>query len=359
MTELSIYVQNVATMLGLALAIDYSLFMVSRFREELRKGRDVETAVEITVATSGKAVAFSGLAVAIGLSGLLLFEPTALRSFGIGGSLVVAVVGLLRADVPAGRRSACSGRASTRSASAALRDRVRRLLGRPDGVAADAARESRWERIAHWVMARPVVVLIPTLAFLLLLGTPFLRLDAGHPGRVGPARGHREPRRRRSPSQTTSARARPRRSSILATVDGLADRRRERPAASSTTRGASTRVDGIDRVEGPFADLKDPPTGADARRRGHRRPVRRAARPAPAGARRRPRPARDAYIRGSTVRLDAISPLAPSARPAPRSSRRSAASHVDGVTAAGRRPRRPGPGLHGQPVAPRSRGRSP
>ena len=77
-------------MLGLALAIDYSLFMVSRFREELRRGRSVESAVEIMVATAGKAVAFSGLAVAIGLSGLLLFEPAALRSFGIGGSLVVA-----------------------------------------------------------------------------------------------------------------------------------------------------------------------------------------------------------------------------------------------------------------------------
>ena len=58
-TELSIYVQNVATMLGLALAIDYSLFMVSRFREELRKGRDTGTAVAVTVATSGKAVTFS------------------------------------------------------------------------------------------------------------------------------------------------------------------------------------------------------------------------------------------------------------------------------------------------------------
>src|SRR4051794_36970394 len=85
-TELSIYVQNVATMLGLALAIDYSLFMVSRFREELRKGRSVADAVEVTVATSGKAVTFSGLAVAIGLSGLLLFRPAALRSFGIGGA---------------------------------------------------------------------------------------------------------------------------------------------------------------------------------------------------------------------------------------------------------------------------------
>src|SRR5215475_8776257 len=87
---MSIYVQNVATMLGLALAIDYSLFMVSRFREELARGRSSGEAVEITVATSGKAVAFSGLAVAIGLSGLLLFQPMALRSFGIGGSIVVA-----------------------------------------------------------------------------------------------------------------------------------------------------------------------------------------------------------------------------------------------------------------------------
>src|SRR5207253_8866016 len=80
---------DLSTMLGLALAIDYSLFMVSRFREELRRGRTVAEAVEVTVATSGKAVAFSGAAVAIGLSGLLLFEAPALRSFGIGGALVV------------------------------------------------------------------------------------------------------------------------------------------------------------------------------------------------------------------------------------------------------------------------------
>src|SRR3954467_11757981 len=179
-TELSIYVQNVSTMLGLALAIDYSLFMVSRFREELRRGRDVATAVEITTATSGKAVAFSGLAVAVGLSGLLLFEPAALRSFGIGGALTVAasvlyaltflpaVLGMLGPRVNAG-------------GTAALRDRVRRLFGRPVGVAADVARESRWERMAHWVMARPVAVLIPTLALLLLMGVPYLRLEQGIP----------------------------------------------------------------------------------------------------------------------------------------------------------------------------------
>ena len=66
--EMSIFVLNIATMLGLALAIDYSLFIVSRFREELRRGRTVAEAVERTVATAGKAVAFSGIAVAIGLS---------------------------------------------------------------------------------------------------------------------------------------------------------------------------------------------------------------------------------------------------------------------------------------------------
>ena len=75
--EMSVFVLNIATMLGLALAIDYSLFIVSRFREELEKGRSVGDAVERAIATSGKAVAFSGIAVAIGLSGLLVFEAPA------------------------------------------------------------------------------------------------------------------------------------------------------------------------------------------------------------------------------------------------------------------------------------------
>ena len=88
-TEMSIYVLNIATMLGLALAIDYSLFITSRFREELARGRTVEQAVERAVGTAGKAVLFSGVAVAIGLSGLLWFKASGLSSIGLGGAIVV------------------------------------------------------------------------------------------------------------------------------------------------------------------------------------------------------------------------------------------------------------------------------
>ena len=87
-TEMSIFVSNVTTMIGLALAIDYALFMVSRFREELRHAT-VADAVERTMATVGKAVAISGVAVAIGLGSLIVFESPALRSMGIGGVVTV------------------------------------------------------------------------------------------------------------------------------------------------------------------------------------------------------------------------------------------------------------------------------
>src|SRR5258708_4771344 len=88
-TNLSIFVLNITTLFGLGLGVDYSLFMVSRFREELAHGRDVEEAVAITVATAGRAVTFSGLTVSIGLVGLVFFSINMLRSVGMGGVLVV------------------------------------------------------------------------------------------------------------------------------------------------------------------------------------------------------------------------------------------------------------------------------
>src|SRR5690606_18952887 len=88
--DLSIFVLNLTTMLGLGLAIDYSLFMTSRFREEL-KHREIDEAVAVTVATAGQAVFYSGLTVMIGLSGLALFDIMFLRSVGIAGLFVVAM----------------------------------------------------------------------------------------------------------------------------------------------------------------------------------------------------------------------------------------------------------------------------
>src|SRR5262249_42881281 len=89
-TDLSIFVLNMATMLALGLGIDYSLFMTSRFREELAT-RTVADSVVVTVATAGRAVVFSGLTVLVGLLGLITFDFMMLRSLGIGGALVVGL----------------------------------------------------------------------------------------------------------------------------------------------------------------------------------------------------------------------------------------------------------------------------
>jgi uncharacterized membrane protein YdfJ with MMPL/SSD domain len=328
-TELSIYVQNVATMLGLALAIDYSLFMVSRFREELRRGRDVGTAVQITVATSGKAVTFSGLAVAVGLSGLLLFQPTALRSFGIGGALTVgasvffaltflpAVLGMLGPRV-----NALSVRA--------LRDRIRRMLGRPVGAAAEAASASRWERMAHWVMARPFAVLAPTLAFLLILGTPFLRLSQGIPDAsiLPPGIESREA----SVALTNEFQAGETSPIVvLANVPGSpTDEANVQRILDLSV--AIDQVAHIDRVEGPFADIKDPQTGGELDAAGISAlfGMDRSLLPAEmAGGLER---LEDTYIRGSTVRLDVISPLSPLSPQGTAVVSDVRDVHVDGVT---------------------------
>jgi RND superfamily putative drug exporter len=168
--ELSIFSLNLATMLGLGLGIDYSLFIVSRFREELRAGGSVERAVAWSTATAGRAVLFSGATVMIGLLALLTFDITALRSMGMAGALVVflsllaaltllpALLGVLGPRIDA--------LAIGPLASAAAR------AGTGDGF---------WSRLARLVMARPVMVLVPLLALLVGLGLPFLRVELGAP----------------------------------------------------------------------------------------------------------------------------------------------------------------------------------
>lgn len=299
--EMSIFVLNIATMLGLALAIDYSLFIVSRFREELRRGRAVSDAVERTVATSGKAVAFSGVAVAIGLSGLLLFEAPAIRSIGISGSLVVlcSVVYALT-FLPA-----VLGMLGHRVNALSLGGLVHRFRGTVAMSPLLSPRTSRWERVAHAVMRRPFAVLVPTLAILVVAGIPFLGLRQGVPGaEIYPAGVESRDayvalQAEFAPGETTPI-------TILADVPGD-------PTDAATIRAmtayadALAALDGIDRVEGPFT-ITDPATGTPLG------PEAVAALYAmPAGQR---PPGLDAllarYVRDGTIRLDAVSPLSPS-----------------------------------------------
>jgi RND superfamily putative drug exporter len=286
-------------MLGLALAIDNSLFIVSRFREELRRGRTVGEAVERAVGTAGKAVAFSGIAVAIGLSGLLLFEAPAIRSIGIAGALVVlcsVVFGLTFLPAVLG----ILGHRVNSLSLGGLRHRIRPIA---DGV--EPARTARWERVAHAVMRHPVAVIVPTLAFLLLLGSPFLRLEQGVPGAeiYPPGVESRDAyvalQTEFAPGETTPI-------IILADVTGAPTDAANIKAISDYA-ATIDGIEGIDRVEGPFT-IHDPATGALLT------PEQVAELYAlPAGQR---PPGIDAlvaqYIRGSTVRLDAISPLPPS-----------------------------------------------
>jgi RND superfamily putative drug exporter len=162
--DMSIFVLNLATMLGLGLAIDYSLFMTSRFREELEH-RPLEEAVAVTVGTAGRAVFFSGLTVLIGLSGLTLFNFMFLRSVGIAGMLVVfvAVVGALTL-LPA-----LLGLVGARVNRWRLVRRSPEHAGRI------------WERLSLGVMAHPWAVLVPVLGVLLALGLPFLNANLSSP----------------------------------------------------------------------------------------------------------------------------------------------------------------------------------
>jgi putative drug exporter of the RND superfamily len=166
-TDVSIYAINLTTALGLGLAIDYSLFIVSRFREELHAGRTVEAAVVRTVETAGKTVLISALTVAVSLSALLVFPLYFLRSFAYAGVAVV-LLALLGSVISLPALLAVIGHRI---------DAVR--IGRRR--AARAEHEGAWHRIATLVMRRPIPIATVVVVFLVLLGAPFLRASFGIP----------------------------------------------------------------------------------------------------------------------------------------------------------------------------------
>jgi RND superfamily putative drug exporter len=178
--EMSIFVINLATMIGLALAIDYSLFLVSRFREELLH-HPVDRAVERTMATVGKAVAVSGVAVAIGLAALIVFEAEALRSMGIGGVVVVLATMVFGLTVLPALLGMLGHRVNRLKVPVPRRLRFVEV----DPVEAERRHgQGFWSRIAGRVMRHPVLIGGPILVILLLAGTPFLRIELSTGGNL-------------------------------------------------------------------------------------------------------------------------------------------------------------------------------
>ncbi len=174
LTDVSIFAINLTTALGLGLAIDYSLFIVSRYREELRNGRTVEQSVVRAVETAGKTITISALTVAVSLSALLVFPQYFLRSFAYAGiavvllAMVASVVALPALLAVVGHRI----------------DSLRIFKRRPQKRDEDGF----WYGMATRVMRRPIPVALGVVAVLLLLGAPFLRVQFGTPDdRVLPA----------------------------------------------------------------------------------------------------------------------------------------------------------------------------
>jgi uncharacterized membrane protein YdfJ with MMPL/SSD domain len=170
--EMSIFTTNMASMIGIGVAVDYSLFVLARYREEIAAGRSPDEARGVALATSGIAVLFSGLTVIASLAGLLLVDTTALRSMALGSILVVAVSVLTASTLlPAlisllGRRAHEPGRLLGRFAGAA---RARRRL----------VRAPFWDRWTARIMRRPVVAIAVAGSALLALGVPALSLQTG------------------------------------------------------------------------------------------------------------------------------------------------------------------------------------
>ncbi|MER7441009.1 MMPL family transporter [Micromonospora avicenniae] len=172
-TEVSIFAINVITLIGLGMAVDYALFMVSRFREELAAGHSTSEAVRRTMATAGRTVLVSGLTIALAMASLLIFPQSFLRSMGLGGMAAVLVAMLAALTVLPALLAVLGPRID--AVRVPLRWRRRTAGERP---AADAV-TGAWARIARSVMRRPVRYLVGVAVLLVLLAAPFLRITFG------------------------------------------------------------------------------------------------------------------------------------------------------------------------------------
>ncbi|WP_067465940.1 MMPL family transporter [Nocardia amamiensis] len=168
-TDLAATATNVATLLGLGLAIDYSLLIISRYRDELVAGQQPAAAVVATMRSAGRTVAFSAVTVAVALSGLLFFPLLAVRSMGYAGLAVAVIAAVVSLTV----LPAILFLLGTKIDNGQLWWFLR--------AARPAPGEGAWHRLARFVMMRPVPIGLAVTALLLVLGAPFLGVKLGFP----------------------------------------------------------------------------------------------------------------------------------------------------------------------------------
>ena len=179
--DTSIFVTNMASMIGIGVAVDYSLFILARYREERRAGRSDRDARSEALATSGMAVVFSGLAVIVSLAGLWMVPNQALRSMALGAMTVVAVSILTATTLLPALIAALGNRVEAGGVTWRLFAAVRRPWRhrrRPGSTR--PAREGFWDRWTARVMARPWTAVIGVSAVMLTLSIPVLSMETGN-----------------------------------------------------------------------------------------------------------------------------------------------------------------------------------
>jgi putative drug exporter of the RND superfamily len=175
-TDVSIFALNLTTAMGLALAIDYTLLIVSRYRDELAAGEDRNAALVRTMETAGRTVLFSATTVALSMAAMVLFPMYFLKSFGYAGIATVAFAAAAAVVVTPAAIVLFADRLDALD----IRRLQRRLLKLPDPVARPVEQQF-WYRSTKFVMHRAVPIGLAIAALLLLLGAPFLGVKWGHP----------------------------------------------------------------------------------------------------------------------------------------------------------------------------------
>ncbi|RJO73414.1 MMPL family transporter [Nocardia panacis] len=168
LTQVNSFVSGVISMVGLGLAIDYGLFIVSRFREELAEGHDTPAAVRRTVTTAGRTVVYSATMVIASLAGLLIFPQGFLKSIAYGAIATVALAALTAITVLPATLALLGPRVDKFGLQRFRRTRT-----------AEQVENSFWGRTARWVMRRPLRVAIPLSIGLFLLIIPMKNLVFG------------------------------------------------------------------------------------------------------------------------------------------------------------------------------------